>query len=127
MHQQVMFFDRIEDAVAAVVDCCGGRKKFASEMFPEKGARDAHNLLDAMLNPERRERFSPDQLLYVVRRGREAGCHAVMAYLAQEAGYAAPVPIDPKDQEAELQRQFVEAVGALQGIQQRLLRSQRSA
>lgn len=124
MHQQMMFFERLEDALAAVVDVCGGRKKFAGEMFPDKSIRDAHNLVDAMLNPARREKFSPEQVVYVARRGREVGCHAVMAYLSQEAGYATPVPIDPHDLTAELQRQFVEAVGALQGIQMQLQRAQ---
>lgn len=124
MHQQMMFFERLEDALRAVVDACGGRKKFAAEMFPDKSGRDAHNLVDAMLNPARREKFSPDQVVYVARRGRDVGCHAVMDYLAQEAGYAPPVAIDPHDQVAELQRRFVEAVGALQGIQMQLQRAQ---
>lgn len=120
MHQEQLFFDRMEDALAAVIDQCGGRKKFASEMFPDKPLRDAHNLLDAMLNPERREKFSPEQVLYVAKRGREVGCHAVMLYQAREAGYADPVPIDPADREAELQRQFIDAVSVLQGLQKQM-------
>lgn len=124
MHQEALFFDRLEDALAAVIDRCGGRKKFAGEMFPHKPLRDAHNLLDAMLNPERREKFSPAQVVYVSKRGREAGCHAVMQYLAREAGYTDPQPIDPEDQEAELQRTFVDAVSRLEGIQKQLQRVQ---
>lgn len=120
MHQDQLFFDRVEDALAAVVDQCGGRKKFAGEMFPDKPPRDAHNLLDAMLNPERREKFSPEQVLYVAKRGREVGCHAVMLYLAREAGYADPVPINPADREAELQQQFIDAVATLQGLQKQM-------
>lgn len=64
-----------------------GRKKLACEMWPDKPAREAHNLMDACLNPERRERFSPSQVLYIARRGREADCHALMNYLGAECGY----------------------------------------
>lgn len=122
--QQALFFDRIEDAIGAVINACGGRKAFAVDMFPDKALRDAHNLLDAMLNPERRERFSPDQLMYVLRRGKQAGCHALMAYMAQDVGYTVPEPLHPVDQESELQRSFIAAVQELQQIQQQLQRVQ---
>lgn len=124
MHQEQLFFDRVEDALGAVIDACGGRKRVAVQMYPDKPVQDAHNLLNAQLNPERRERFTPDQVLYLARRGREVGCHAVMQYLAREVGYADPVPVEPEDQEAQLQRQFVDAVGQLQAIQQQLARVQ---
>jgi hypothetical protein len=121
-HQQSLFHERIEDALLAVIQACGGRKQFAVEMFGEaKTPRDAHNLLDAMLNPDRRERFNPEQLMYVARRGRAAGCHAVMEYLTRDAGYTCE-PIEPEDQAAELQREFVDAVDRLTQIQQQLAR-----
>ena len=85
--QSALFHERFEDALDEVIRVCGGRKRFACEMWPEKPARDAHNLLDACLNPERRERFSPDHVLYIARRGAESGCHAVMTYLGRELGY----------------------------------------
>lgn len=125
MQQEPLFFERLEDALGAVIDRCGGRKKFAAEMYPNKPPRDAHNLLDAMLNPERREKFSPADVVYVARRGREAGCHAVMLFIARDAGYADPVPIDPQDVQAELQRTFIDAVDRLEIIKAQLQRVQR--
>ena len=47
--------DRIEDAIDEVIHRCGGRKAFATDLWPHKAQRDAHNLLDACLNPDRRE------------------------------------------------------------------------
>lgn len=122
MQQEPLFFERMEEALAAVIDRCGGRKAFAAELFPDKPMRDAHNLLDAMLNPDRREKFAPAQVAYVVRRGREVGCHAVMQFLARDAGYAEPVPVDPADVEAELQRSFIDAVDRLESIKAELQR-----
>ena len=85
--QGSLFHERFEDALDEVIRVCGGRKAFAVEMWPDKPARDAHNLLDACLNPERRERFSPTQVMYIARRGADAGCHAVMQFLGRELGY----------------------------------------
>ena len=95
--QSALFHERIEDALDEVIRCCGGRKPFACQMWPDKPAREAHNLIDACLNPERRERLSPTQVLYVAQRGREVGCHAVMDYFARECGYEVK-PVTPADE-----------------------------
>jgi hypothetical protein len=93
--QEALFYERVEDAIDAVIYACGGRKKFCCEMWPDKPMRDAHNLLDACLNPERREKFSPAQMLYILKRGHEVGCHSAMRYVAAEAGYDV-VPLSPE-------------------------------
>lgn len=85
--QNALFHERIEDAVDDVARACGGRKKLACELWPDKPARDAHNLFDACMNVDRRERFSPSQLMYILRRGREVGCHAMIQFIDQDAGY----------------------------------------
>ncbi|MFA6310618.1 MAG: hypothetical protein WC681_04005 [Sterolibacterium sp.] len=85
--QSALFHERFEDALDEVIRVCGGRKNVACDMWPEKPQREAHNLMDACLNPERRERFSPAQVLYLARRGSEVGCHAVLIFLGRECGY----------------------------------------
>ncbi len=122
MDQESLFHERIEDAALAVIEKCGGRKKFAAEMWPDKGIGDAHNLLNACLNPEKREHFTPDQLMYVMRRGKAIGCHALTTYLARQAGYADPTPVDPKDEAAELMRQFNETGRAMARMVERIER-----
>lgn len=100
--------DRIEDAINEVIMRCGGRKSFAAEMWPGKSQRDAHNLLDACLNPERREKFSPGAIVYIVKRGHAVGCHAVMQFLCSEAGYAAPSATHSQDERSELELRYLE-------------------
>ena len=107
--QSALFHERIEDALDEVIRCCVGRKAMAVKMWPLKPQREAHNLMDACLNPERRERFTPDQVLYILRCGREVGCHAAMHYLNAESGYAPAEPIDPENEIARLQREFIQA------------------
>lgn len=116
MDQRALFHERIEQAIDEVITACGGRKRFAGEMWPEKSQRDAHNLLDACLNPERREKLSPDQILYVLKRGRAANCHALMRFVNRASGYAEPQPVDSEDQRALIQRNFAEAVARLDDI-----------
>lgn len=85
--QPELFHERFEDALAETIAACGGRKAIAGGLWPDKPQRDAHNLIDACLNPERREKFSPSQLIYILKKGREAGSHAAAMYLARECGY----------------------------------------
>lgn len=106
-----LFCESIEEAMDEVIKACGGRKAFACEMWPSMPVREAHNRIDACLNPERREKFSPHDLLYVLRRGRDAGCHSLMGFLAGDAGYRAE-PIEPEDEMARLQREFLAGVEA---------------
>jgi len=122
MDQQHLFFERIEDAIGALIAHLGGRKKIGQLLMPEKTIADAQTWVSAALNPERREKFSPEQLLLLARMGREAGCDLLMDYLASEAGYARPEPLEPADEVALAQREFVDAVERLDALSQRITR-----
>lgn len=117
--QARLFYESIDDALGEVVRRCGGRKRFAAEMWPDKSVRDAHNLLDACLNPDRREHLTPEQMLYVARRGHAAGCHALMEYLAAECGYSV-TPVEPQDEMAALQREFITAAETMAAMAARI-------
>lgn len=119
MQQESLFHERIEDAIAAVADGIG-RKRLACELWPDKAERDAHNLFDACLNPERRERFSPSQLMFVAKKGRAAGLHAIVQYMARELGYTDPQPIEPEDERAKLQREFIASTRTLARMAERI-------
>jgi hypothetical protein len=111
---------------AAGIRRCGGRKAFACEMWLDKPPRDAHNLLDACLNPERRERLAPGQVIYIAKRGRDVGFHAVMAFLCAEAGYAEPTPVFQLDERAELECQYIEATRLIARMAERIERIERT-
>lgn len=95
MQQADLFHERIEEAMEEVIRAIGGRKAFAVELWPDKAPRDAHNLIDACLNPDRREKFSPSQILLIAKRGASVGCHALLYFMARECGYDV-TPINPK-------------------------------
>jgi hypothetical protein len=118
-----LFCESIEEAIAEVAQACGGRKAFAAAMWPSLPVRDAHNRFDACLNPERREKFSPSDLVYIIRRGHECGRHSVMTFLARDTGYADPVPLEPEDERAKLQREFIQAQRGLEHLARRMERA----
>lgn len=53
------------------------------------------------------------QVLLILRMARGHGCHAGMEFVCRDLGYADPVPIEPEDERAALQRQFIESTANL--------------
>lgn len=118
------FFDDVDDALREAVRQLGGHKKVGPLLRPELPVDQASNWLRDCLNTDRREKLSPHQVLLIMRLAAQAGYHGLMAYVAFAAGYETPRPVDPADQEAELQRKFIDAVEGLQDIQKQLQRVQ---
>ena len=110
--QHELFHESIEDALETVVKAIGGYKAVGLELWPEKSADEAGRMLRHCLMPERSEKLSLAQIIYLLRRGHQHGVHTAMHYLATVCGYQPPAPVTPEDQEAELQRQFIESVKA---------------
>lgn len=108
-----LMHETINDAAREVVAAAGGPKKVGPMLWPELPVDQSGGKLRDCLNPDRRERLNPDQLVYVARPGRQIGCHAIAVFLARECGYADPQPVEPEDEIARLQREFVEATKAL--------------
>jgi hypothetical protein len=120
------FHESINDALQAAVMALGGYKKVGPMLRPEleKNVDQAAGWLRDCLNPARREKLAPEQVLYILRAARQAGYHAAMSFLAFDTGYRA-TPVDPDDQERQLQERFIDAVEGLTSIQAQLQRIQR--
>lgn len=120
-----LFYDDWQDAARAVIQAAGGTKRAAGRVFPQKSGDAAERLLRDCLNENRSERPDPEALVRLLQLGREAGCHALMHFLAQEAGYKAD-PVEPRDELAALQRDYIEAVRALGSLSERMERLMRA-
>lgn len=118
--QGALFHESITDALREVVSVAGGAKKIGSLLWPELPIDQAAGKVRDCLNSDRRERFNPEQVLLLARIGREAGCHAVMIYMSRECGYAEPSPVEPEDEKARLQREYIEATKAIVAIGNRI-------
>lgn len=113
MDQPALFHESITDALRDIVKHLGGVKKVGSEMRPDLTIDNSGRWLSDCLNDDSREKLSPDQVLYLLKRGREIGSHEAMQFIATECGYATPQPIEPEDEKASLMRQYIETAKAL--------------
>lgn len=125
MQQEIgEFFESVNDALVSAVTALGGNKKVGAKLRPEMLADQAGGWLRDCLNPDRREKLSPEQVMLIAKMAREAGYHSLMNFIAFDTGYTAR-PIDVETQEAILQEEFIAAVQKLGSIETRLGRVQR--
>lgn len=115
MEQSPLFFEDIYDAFRHIVQTVDP-KVAGPALFPQKNPDDptvAGKYLMDCLNPHRSEKIDLEQMLLLLRLGRKAGCHSAIDYINRHSGYTQPQPIEPDDEKAELQRQFIRAVTEL--------------
>lgn len=114
--------DTLNDTLIACIKAAGGSKQVGPMLWPEKTPEQAQRHLLDCLNPERTQHLTPEQMAFVLRLARDKGYHEGIQALLSSLGYAATTPIDPRDEAAELQRQFIESVKSQQAILARLER-----
>lgn len=122
MQQEPLFYEDLNDAIRATVQALGGVKKVGHELWPTLGVEGAGSKLRDCLNPERRQDLDPMDLLAIMKMGRAHGVHTLAAFICGEAGYSAPIPVDPEDERAELQRQVIAAADQFKSLIGRLER-----
>jgi hypothetical protein len=117
-------FESVNDALQAAVTALGGYKKVGPTLRPELPIDQAAGWLRDCLNPARREKLAPEQVMLILRKAREAGYHAAMQFVAFDTGYKA-TPVDPVSQIEQLQERFCDSVQALSQMAVKLERMQR--
>lgn len=121
MDQQALFHESINDALKAAVAAMGGTKAVGAKMRPEMSPDHAGRWLADCLNGDRREHLSPERVVWLLREARVAGVHDAMTYLAGECGYAVQ-PVEPEDERAKLQRDYIEAARSMAKMAARIER-----
>ena len=121
MSQTRLFFDDVSDALRADVQALGGYKAVGAMLWPEKAADAAGRLLADCLNTAKPEKLSPDQLILLLRLARAAGVHDAANFIGAETGYKVE-PIEPENERAKLQREFIDSVARLESIRESLAR-----
>ena len=110
----------INEALIDVVKALGGSKQVAPLLWPTKAPDAAQRLLLGCLNEDRPEHLTPDQVIYVLKLARDRGIHTGVNAICLALGYSEPTPIEPKDEAAELQRQYIEAARSMARMAERL-------
>lgn len=117
-----MFYDTYEDAIRDCVTALGGNKVVGNMLWPAMPADDAGRKLSHCLNTEKREKLDLGELRLIRQAARKVGVHILAHYEARDAGYTEPQPINPEDESAQLQREFIASVKALEALQSRMAR-----
>lgn len=106
----------LTEVLIECVKAAGGSKLVGSKLFPDLLIDQAQRKLLDCLNDDRPHRLTPDQVLLVAGMARANGCHAFMAHCTARLNYQAPVPREPAEELADLQRSFVAAMAQLPAL-----------
>jgi hypothetical protein len=107
--QEELFHEDLNAALTHVITALGGMKRVGVELWPSQPADQAGRKLANCLNGAHAQELHPTEVLWILAEGRKKGVHTAMAYISRECGYADPQPVEPEDEAAELQRQFIQA------------------
>lgn len=113
----------MESLNSALVECvkaAGGSANVGPKLFPEKPRESAQRLLLDCLNEDRPAKLSPEQVLLILRLARERGFHGGIAFVLDNLHYGPTIPIEPRDEAADLMRQVMEGQRALAAQMDRL-------
>lgn len=121
-NNELAMFSDLDDAIAGAVLALGGWKKVGCLLRPELSCKPdlAAQWLRDCLNPEKRERLNPHQVIHLLKLARGAGYHAAKHWIDSELGYEQGRPLDPHDEREQLQRDFIAAVQMSHRIAERL-------
>lgn len=123
MEQPALFHEDLNAALGHLISALGGPKVVGSSMWPAITPPDkAGRKISDCLNDNHQQRFSGDDILWLLREGRRAGVHSAMAFIAAQCGYELPRPIEPEDARAKLQRDYIEATKAMGDLVARMER-----
>ena len=115
-----MTFESLDDALADVVRQLGGHKRVGPLIWPAKCPDAAGRLLADCFNPDRPARLSPEQVMFVLRLGRQGGVDTAIAWMLRQLHYAPTRPVSPHDKVAELQRQMAQLLDAAGTLTQQI-------
>ena len=118
--QDKLFITDIYDALGDLVRAAGGPKEVGEKLYPKKSSEDAAGYVKDCLNRNRRETFDPEEIMWLLKRGREANCHEPVNWICTQAGYGTPDPIEKETELARLLREYVLTGQKLAAIQPKI-------
>ena len=119
MTQEPLFVEDIYEALRAIGNVLGGSKKVGLMLWPDKTADKAGELWANCLNRTRPEKLDPEQVLFILKLGREHNCHVGMHFICQETDYKYE-PIDPEDEKTKVQREYIQCTKHLMKLGERI-------
>ena len=101
--------ESMNEALIECIRAAGGSKQVGPLLWPEKTPEAAQRLLLDCLNDDRPAHLTPEQVLLILKLARAKGHHGGVNYMLHQLGYAPTLPIEPRDEAADLMRRVIEA------------------
>lgn len=128
MGQQELFVEDIWTAIrlaAQAIAASEGKAKsylkvVGHMLWQHKDPEDAGRYFANCLDPNRNEKLDIEQILFISKKARQVGCHALTWFICEDTGYQKAVPVEVEDESAELMRKFIESVKVQERIAARL-------
>ena len=87
MQTEMPFYDSPEDALRAAVQSLGGAKVVSKLLWPTKDTLTASKKLLDAINPDRDEKLSISEIMFIFRAAKEKGVNAPYEWFSSEIGY----------------------------------------
>ncbi len=108
--QLSLVVEDIHEALAEIVRALGGNEAVGVRLYPERTPAAAATFVRNATSPTRAERFNPEQVWLLFVWARQAGFHNAKRWFDESTGYVPGEPLEPDDERAKLQRDFIESV-----------------
>lgn len=115
-----LFVEDYLDAIRATVQALGGFKRVGADMRPDLAVEAAGRWLSDCCSTDRREKLDLTQLGWLRRQARQANVHILATFEMRDAGYADPQPVEPEDERAALQREFIQHTKQMEALVKRI-------
>jgi hypothetical protein len=119
MEQATLFHEDVFEALRTDILALGGFKAVGALLKPESDPTAAGRWLNDCLNTSKPEKLGLDQMLLIIRKARDSGSSAGISFIADECGYSRPMAIEPEDERAKLQREYIGSIKALAKLTER--------
>jgi len=116
VNQPMLWHDDVYEALGTDVQASGGNKVVGSILWAEKSPDKAGEHLANCLNRHRAEKLDAEQIIFIIAESRKHNSFATIWFIADQANFTKPEPIEPEDQKAKLQREYIEAAKSMQKI-----------
>lgn len=116
--QSKLFFeDEFEALNLMVSNSQKTPKQLASYLFPHLKPDSAYARLKACFNPEKDERLTFGQIIAAMKFCQ---CYEPLMFACDETLHGRPARVEPQDEKAELQRQFIQTTKLLSVMADRI-------
>ncbi len=111
-----LFFDDFRGSIRHLVGALGGPKKVGMLLRPTLSPQTAANWVNDCLNPERDSKFDFEDIVTLIKAGRELGVHCANWQLQDETGYTRPTIAPAKTPEQVLAAQMARTLAEFQRL-----------